>query len=503
MRKTTICIAVGLLLAACGGNSDLKKSPPRNSTPNDQPNNATNNTTATTNNATTGSNNQTIIEPNGDDDGDGVLNGVDNCRATPNATQADIDGDGIGDVCDNCADTANRNQADSNADGVGDACPGDHYYQLDLDSDRDATVDVLDNCRNDANPNQADADGDGVGDVCDNCPSRANPAQTDSNGDGIGDSCSPAAQGMLCSSAISSAVPDVWLLIDNSGSITDSLQAYQQGLLGFINAHASDTRMGISAQSTLDGSCTDTFMLELGQWTANQLSQPIQTLAPQGGSAADAALAHLRTQNYLNDPQDPVSATRSKAVILSTDGPSNNCAQAPLAQNTAAQLAANGIAVYMIGWNWQEPTTTYLSTAAAAGNGEFYVASTAAQLTTTLNEIRGKLSGPCNLQVDDLSDPNKVWVTLDGAPIVRDSPDGFSVLGSSIHLTGAACASAIGGGAVVVQLGCAIECVPTVETCNYVDDNCDGEVDEGCATCSPEVCNTLDDDCDGEVDEGC
>jgi hypothetical protein len=38
--------------------------------------------------------------PNGDLDGDGVLNGVDNCPANANANQADCDGDGMGDVCD-------------------------------------------------------------------------------------------------------------------------------------------------------------------------------------------------------------------------------------------------------------------------------------------------------------------------------------------------------------------------------------------------------------------
>lgn len=36
-----------------------------------------------------------------DSDGDGVLNGSDNCITIPNANQADCDGDGYGDACDN------------------------------------------------------------------------------------------------------------------------------------------------------------------------------------------------------------------------------------------------------------------------------------------------------------------------------------------------------------------------------------------------------------------
>ena len=38
----------------------------------------------------------------GDSDGDGIANGIDNCPATPNATQDDTDSDGFGDACDGC-----------------------------------------------------------------------------------------------------------------------------------------------------------------------------------------------------------------------------------------------------------------------------------------------------------------------------------------------------------------------------------------------------------------
>ena len=143
-------------------------------------------------------------DPNGDADGDGVLNGVDNCPNTANADQADADGDGIGDVCedsdgdgvfdpvDNCPNTANADQADADGDGTGDVCE---------DSDGDGVFDPVDNCPNTANADQADVDGDGIGDVCedsdgdgvfdnvDNCPTVANADQADADGDGTGDVC--------------------------------------------------------------------------------------------------------------------------------------------------------------------------------------------------------------------------------------------------------------------------------------------------------------------------
>ena len=62
--------------------------------------------------------------------------------------------------------------------------------------------------------------------------------------------------------------------------------------------------------------------------------------------------------------------------------------------------------------------------------------------------------------------------------------------------------------------GSGVECVnenPSgiAETCNGLDDDCDGSIDEGvlndCGSCGevpPEICNGVDDDCDGETDEG-
>lgn len=57
-----------------------------------------------------------------DSDGDGVIDGQDNCPAVPNPDQVDFDGDDVGDACDNCPAVPNPAQADWNEDGIGDAC---------------------------------------------------------------------------------------------------------------------------------------------------------------------------------------------------------------------------------------------------------------------------------------------------------------------------------------------------------------------------------------------
>ena len=81
-----------------------------------------------------------------DSDGDGVLDGDDNCPADPNPDQADRDLDGVGDVCDNCPDVFNPDQEDTNGDGIGDACSGP------VDSDGDGVPDQADVCSGTAIP---------------------------------------------------------------------------------------------------------------------------------------------------------------------------------------------------------------------------------------------------------------------------------------------------------------------------------------------------------------
>jgi hypothetical protein len=164
------------------------------------------------------------INPNLDSDGDGILDGSDDCPNTPitdstdstgcGQSQIDSDNDGVMNSMDNCPNTmpqqsvnaqgCSASQRDSDGDGINDStdlCPNtlpnaiidsDGCSTSQIDSDNDGVNDDIDICPNtfvgsqvDSNgcaPSQKDSDSDGVVDSFDQCPNTPFNTVVDSTG---------------------------------------------------------------------------------------------------------------------------------------------------------------------------------------------------------------------------------------------------------------------------------------------------------------------------------
>ena len=117
-----------------------------------------------------------------DTDGDGVIDGQDNCPELANPDQNDCDGDGIGDLCA----IADGIASDCNENTIPDNCEDDCNFNGSPD-DCDIADGVSSDCDGNGIPDECDPDcnANGVADVCD----IANGTSADTNDNGVPDEC--------------------------------------------------------------------------------------------------------------------------------------------------------------------------------------------------------------------------------------------------------------------------------------------------------------------------
>lgn len=154
-----------------------------------------------------------------DFDGDGIIDGEDNCYKIVNPEQRDYDNDGKGDLCDSdddgdgilddyddCTPDLNNSSdtdwvSDQYTDHDSDGCRDSGME--DDDDDNDGILDVEDNCpegsidwvstteedQDSDGCSDQDSDSDGIVDQMDICPNVADPSQSDLDNDDKGDAC--------------------------------------------------------------------------------------------------------------------------------------------------------------------------------------------------------------------------------------------------------------------------------------------------------------------------
>ncbi|MBU0716980.1 MAG: thrombospondin type 3 repeat-containing protein [Planctomycetes bacterium] len=305
-----------------------------------------------------------------DSDGDGVVNGSDQCADTPTGTTvdevgcpvtdppADSDGDGVADDADTCPDTpagtdvdavgcpVDTPPADSDGDGVNDEdddCPNTLAgVQVDEagcplvvpvdDSDGDGVGDDDDDCPDTPTGTQVDAtgcpvvttedsDSDGVNDDADDCPDTPAGTQVDATGcpvnpteDADGDGV--ANQDDDCSNTPAGAT------VDDNGCAASQRDTDDDGVKDDV-----DLCPGTAAGETVDRTgCSTSGPPPTGAVCGNGVVETGEQCDPPNGSTCDANCQTVSAGGLANDscdsPTTVTEGTRSFSTVgATTDGP--------------------------------------------------------------------------------------------------------------------------------------------------------------------------------------
>jgi hypothetical protein len=189
-------------------------------------------------------------------------------------------------------------------------------------------------------------------------------------------------------------------------------------------------------------------------------------LATDGGPNCDEAAscaADMCTSNIDNvggcPPGGPPNCCTGDATA------SVACLDAQPTIDAVQQIAAAGIPVYVVGVPGSAPYADLLDTLARTGGTarasepQYYAIDTADQsaLLSSLSGIAAEITGTCTLELDAVPpDPQLVNVFLDEHVLPQDGPDGWTIDGTTVTITGASCQTILQGGVLDVRVvaGC-------------------------------------------------
>ena len=329
--------------------------------------------------------------------------------------------------------------ADANSDGICDsaytlATNNVDYLPLKLgvsvvDSDGDGVADDADNCLNVANPDQADIGGEGLGDVCDSCPGDAN------------NTCDPLADE---SSTIGSAGGTIATENGNAKVVIP------QGALDEDTSITLVSNGNNYAVSTAQGE--GFILLDYGMFpSGHTFNSPITiTLSYEQGTMKECGQLGSQEDELDIYYNDPVSGWTSQ-------GATQDCV------NNKLTLQTTHFSEYAV----IAPVDNDLDGSPLNWGGIVDCNDNNALIHPGATEVCNGIDDNCDGIVDNgLTAPSQSCTVGVGA-CLRTGTQAKTCNGASGWSSDWGACSATAG-------------TPTTELCNGIDDDCDGQIDEGC-----------------------
>jgi hypothetical protein len=210
----------------------------------------------------------------------------------------------------------------------------------------------------------------------------------------------------------------------------------------------------------------------MGEHAASDVTGSYANLSPGGATPMRRALELARSNNWVSDASDPLDATRSKNVLLVTDGQPNCLTSSDYRQEdvdgtvtAAGALLAAGVRVFVVGFgNGVTPGTLDLIAEAGGTDNQgdpahrYYQANNGTELQAALLAI-GSAVVTCDLVLTDQpADPTRIYVVVNGTALVRGDPNGFlyDSATNTVKLQGSACTALEGSSQPTMQVifGC-------------------------------------------------